>query len=301
MAAVKSKFEEVLEYITDSKLNFFIQRTPFSAQISLKKSFAVYFKDTENSENDNSETFNHLDKIVEPKYETIGSVEINQNLKATIEEKSKEIEELRNDKKELETKLEASKREAKKNRQRSQKLQELLKKHREASPEVSDELEEVNALSAETRDKFNKLPEFPLKHIGIDPKAEPEVKVFDMENKEVQTETPFYPYECFYCEEILECKEQLVNHKSVCHGRPWASCQDCNLKFSSLSDLRNHKVKIHDPEKLLDYFKEIFKLPAKNFICRECEDKFELKSELELHVLTSHGAWKEMMDRKNGH
>ena len=95
MAAAKSKFEEVLDYITDSKLNFFIQRTPFSAQISLKKSFAVYFKDTKNSENDISERFNHQDRIVEPKYETIGSVEIIQNLKATIEEKSKEVEELK--------------------------------------------------------------------------------------------------------------------------------------------------------------------------------------------------------------
>ena len=201
----------------------------------------------------------------------------------------------------METKLEASKREAKKNRQRSQKLQELLKKQREASPEVSDEFEEVNALSVETRNKFSKLCDFPLKHIVSDPKAEPEIKVFYTENKEVQTETPFYPYDCFYCEEILQCKDQLVNHKNVCHGRPWASCQDCSLKFSSLSDLKNHKAKIHDLEKLVTCFEEIFKLPAKNFICRECGDKFELKSELELHVLTSHGAWKEMMDRKNGH
>ena len=304
MTAATSKFEEVLNYISDSKLNFFIQRTPFSAQISLKKSFAVYYEKTENSEKDISESFDNQDRKVEIKSETTGSVKIVDNLKASIEEKNKEIDELRNDKKEIETKLEVSKKEAKKNRQKSQKLQELLKIQKEEIPEES-EIEFENRIdpAIETHNKFSKLPESPGKQTVsvIVPKAQPKNEVLDVKHKEVQTETPFYLYDCFYCEQILHSEDQLVNHRQVCHGRPWASCQDCSLKFSSLADLKEHKVKIHDPEKLLNYFKEIFKLPEKNCICRECGEKFELESELELHMLTSRGAQKELLNRRNGH
>ena len=43
--AATSRFEDVLNFISNSKLNFAIYKTPFSAQISLKNSFAKYFKE----------------------------------------------------------------------------------------------------------------------------------------------------------------------------------------------------------------------------------------------------------------
>ena len=38
-------FQDVLSYVEKSRLNFSIYRTPFSAQLSLKKSFAKHFQE----------------------------------------------------------------------------------------------------------------------------------------------------------------------------------------------------------------------------------------------------------------
>ena len=95
-ALAETRFDDVLNYISYSQLNFFIQKTPLSAQISLKKSFAQYFKKIE-------------EKEVEVKHDAPEALEqenfIIENLKAIIVENHTEIDELKKDKKELEAKL----------------------------------------------------------------------------------------------------------------------------------------------------------------------------------------------------
>ena len=49
MAAEKA-FQEVLDYVSKSRLNFSIFQTPFSAQLSLKKSFAKHFQNDDQYE-----------------------------------------------------------------------------------------------------------------------------------------------------------------------------------------------------------------------------------------------------------
>ena len=60
-----------------------------------------------------------------------------------------------------------------------------------------------------------------------------------------------------------------------------------------ISDLKAHDVKVHDPAKLLQCLQAMFKPVPKNFKCTDCADRFEFDSELELHILTKHGLWKD--------
>ena len=299
MALAETRFDDVLNYISDSQLNFFIQKTPFSAQISLKKSFAQYFKKIEDVSVSESSKIKETE--VEVKHEAPEALEqenfIIENLKAIIVENHTEIDELKRDKKELEAKLKESKRESKKNRQRA-KRQDLFKKNKEEHFEESDK-EETNKdlVTLNTFNRFSLLAESP--EVSKDNLKKDTVTI---DHKHVQTETQFYTLNCFYCEKLLQSRKEISDHRQACHGRPWFfSCQKCSLRFVELNDLKNHKMKVHDPEdllKLTQVFKEIFKSPEKNHICRDCSDKFELESELELHILTSHGAWKEMLSKQ---
>ena len=51
MAADKA-FESVINFVSSSKLNFSIYRNPFSAQLSLKKTFAKHFSDESTNSGD---------------------------------------------------------------------------------------------------------------------------------------------------------------------------------------------------------------------------------------------------------
>ena len=57
----------------------------------------MHYENTNNSEKDINESFDYQDRIVESKYETLGTVKIVENLKTTIEEKDNVIDELIND------------------------------------------------------------------------------------------------------------------------------------------------------------------------------------------------------------
>jgi chromosome segregation ATPase len=130
--AAVTRFEDVINYISNSKLNFSIYKTPFSAQISLKKSFAKYFGEIE----DLAAAANNMDAIkketVKPKLEPMECGEVSvikemEKLKSFIEDNLKEISELRSQNSELESKLKQANKESKKNRQRAEKYQKLVK------------------------------------------------------------------------------------------------------------------------------------------------------------------------------
>ena len=57
----------------------------------------MHYENTNNSEKDINESFDYQNRIVESKYETLGTMKIVENLKTTIEEKDNVIDELIND------------------------------------------------------------------------------------------------------------------------------------------------------------------------------------------------------------
>jgi len=297
--AATLKFEDVLNFISNSKLNFSIYKTPFSAQISLKNSFAKYFKEDEDLTNATGELKNDKLPVIVSKSQPVqldenhGFEESSDNLKAIIDKNMKEIEELRNQKNSLEAKLKETKKESKKNRQKADKLQIMLEKLNDDQEQEEESIlegcQDSQAANIRIQNKFSLLSEFKCEELM----SEPTLPI--TKEQEVQTEEIFNPYDCFYCDKTLNTKEILSSHVEVCHGRPWDrfGCNQCSLNFSNTSDLKKHVVKIHDPTKLLNCLQELFKPKMKNFKCKDCGNRFELQSELELHVLTSHGTWKE--------
>ena len=298
--AATSKFENVLNFISNSKLNFSIYKTPFSAQISLKNSYAKYFDENEDLVNVTSELAKNNDNIVpqtviksEPvKLEELAeSTEESEKLKAIIEINIKELDDLRNQKTELESKLKETKKESKKNRQRADKLHAMLDKMNFKEPDecIAEASEDIQIANLETQNKFCLLSESSNEQLFS------EVNPPCTQEREVQTEMIFSPYDCFHCEKRLQSQDQVKTHKELCKGRPWDSfsCDQCSLNFRVASHLKQHVEKVHDPAKLLYCLQELYKPKVKNFKCTDCDTKFEFDSELELHELTSHGAWKE--------
>ena len=57
--AATFRFEDVLNFVSNSKLNFSIYKTPFSAQISVKNSFVKYFQENEALANDTNAAKNN--------------------------------------------------------------------------------------------------------------------------------------------------------------------------------------------------------------------------------------------------
>ena len=82
-------------------------KTPFSAHISIKNSFAKYYEDIEDPADSACETEKESEKFkIEPtEFDNNSESKEMEKLKSFIEDNLKEIDELKNRNKELETKL----------------------------------------------------------------------------------------------------------------------------------------------------------------------------------------------------
>ena len=88
--AAENTFEDVLSYVAKSKLNFSIYRTPFSAQLSLKKTFAKHFNE------DKADTIKAVEPEVKAKVEELEKrLAISDNEIYRLKEIIKETEEAR--------------------------------------------------------------------------------------------------------------------------------------------------------------------------------------------------------------
>ena len=124
MAATEA-FKDVLDYITRSNLNFSIYQTPFSAQLSIKKSYAKYFtEDRKNLKQEDTKnySFDKLDKEFKELSIKLKDCEFeNRRLRNTLEEKVGVIENLEHTYSNLEETLRAEKKKIKKERQKMEK------------------------------------------------------------------------------------------------------------------------------------------------------------------------------------
>ena len=224
----ETKFENVLNYISKSKLNFSIYKTPFSAQISLKNSFAKYYGEIEDLAAATSE-MEINEEETKPKSESTeidegSALKETEKLKTFIEDNLKVISELRSKNSELESKLKQANKESKKNRQKAEKYQKMLMIKKDESQDELEHSDEELCTNVETNNKFILLGDFA-------PLTEKNVNV----NKEVQTETVCHVHDCFYCDETLQSSEEVNTHVKTCDGRPSANftCEQCGLDGQS--------------------------------------------------------------------
>ena len=117
MAGEKA-FQDVLDFVTKSNLNFSIYQTPFSAQLSLKKSFVKKFYESSECKLEvvKNDVVNDVDETRFEKWPMrLTEVNIeNMKLRETIEENNHLINKLENKYKVLETDLEGKLRDQKK-------------------------------------------------------------------------------------------------------------------------------------------------------------------------------------------
>ena len=95
--AAEVTFRDVLNYVANSRLNFSIYQTPFSAQLSLKKSFAKHFNEDKaefKRKESEVETVTWAEEADELRTRLEQTVKDNRKLKELISEKDRVIENL---------------------------------------------------------------------------------------------------------------------------------------------------------------------------------------------------------------
>ena len=153
MAGEKA-FNDVLSFVGKSKLNFSILQTPFSAQLSLKKSFAKKFhgySEREFEGQDESEDWKDTTKKLENRLTTVNLE--NLRLKKTIEENDHLIQNLENKCKTLDDNLKIEK---KKNKKERQKTDKRLAEESESKIKVETIKSEKNSVDVDVP-TFNKF------------------------------------------------------------------------------------------------------------------------------------------------
>jgi hypothetical protein len=134
-------FHDVLRYVAKSKLNFSILQTPFSAQLSLNKSFVKNFHDNivyefvnRHEVLDNSDVCKETIKELENRMTTVNLENI--RLKKIIEEKDDAVLDLEKLNESLQTNLKVEKKKNKKERQKNERnLAEEQKSQEKVEPD----------------------------------------------------------------------------------------------------------------------------------------------------------------------
>ena len=212
MLSVKKLTEQILNlkeneqiqifynFVAKSKLNFSILQTPFSAQLSLKKSFAKNIHDDDSDQST---------KIIEVSNETIiwkfRTKELesrlivmnleNLQLKKKLEECENSIDNLENKCKSLEDNLKVEKKTVKKERQKEEKQE-----HRVKVENVENE-EDVDVPNVPTNNIFEIL-----RDVASDPK----IDVKQIDKKEFASQTAVF--QCDICSDYFIIKTSLKEH-----------------------------------------------------------------------------------------
>ena len=243
--AAEKVFKNVLNHVANSKLNFSIYQTPFSAQLSLKKSFANHYEKKYSVEE--TETEIGLQFRIEQLEISLQTSEFEkQNLKKSIEENEKIIENLKTKCKNLEVSIKSGKKKSKKERQKAEQEETFNIKAEETdydeeivNPDIStfnkyDLLAKISNRSEKDKileacgacgtRKFSKITLSVCTSSGFDiiplEKFDKSAQTHQKEYKIGDTQTKddeVFPHTCFYCEKGINSKKELQNHSKLCH------------------------------------------------------------------------------------
>ena len=206
--ASEKVFQDVLKYVAQSRLNFSILHTPFSAQLSLKKSFATNFHDKTEPCEEASAEFDETN-IWKKRSMELEKRLTNLDLKGTVAEKEIAIHNLENKCKTLEDSLKVEKKRNKKERQRSEK---------------TDFEKQENSIIKEEN--------FSNKRNGVDVSN---VQIFN----KFETLTNYSSDQ--HENSIAQTQEHFSQTDSI-------QCNFCSTNFLSETNLKNHVIQKHRPK-----------------------------------------------------
>ena len=309
MAGEKA-FHDVLSYVAKSKLNFSILQTPFSAQLSLKKSFAKNLHHNSehevvnvHEEQQKSDFSKDTIKELEGRLTIVNSE--NSMLKKTIEQHEYSIQILENQCKTLDDNLKVEKKRNKKERQKVVKRLEYESKIKVETMESEDNSVDVGVptfnkfaiLDDDNRD-LNEHTEgiekkdrgsqtdgiecqicndfLPLDMILKDHLVKNHTEnsdSFTQTSEEKATEETFEQYNCFYCGIPITSESYLTIHVDKCHGK---------LKVNSVRD-----QPVHSQMTAIQMMLTAMQTPKVK--CDVCNKEFESDGFVQLHKMSDHG------------
>ena len=321
MAASKN-FKELLDQIENSKLNYVITKTPFSATISVKRSFIRYHEDssekqinvkkedqTHQSKHEDDELMSRL-LIEQSEKEKLQKQVDQQTAKVkTLEEKLRESrEELKNLKKEnnasiltvksLEKDIDSLKHHSKEICKTMKELENEVKeksntvkvkdtacmKFKKDKEELEKKLQKV--LKEQTADKNFKC-DLCTFCVGSRAKLGKHIKTNHYKDQQCQTsesesEPSFGEYPCFYCGYVIKTVEQLQKHISECQGTEVVICGNISLRENATRHLDLNK-------ELESYLQHYHEMAARVFKCDICEETFGSEMLFGMHNVFTHG------------
>ena len=300
-------FNEVIEHIEKSKLNYVIQKTPFSAQISIKRSMIKYYDapphfnevQTEvKEETSDAAEIVKLTKSLAAATENIDKLEEAVNRERNkVKSMDEELANLRNDnlkvkkeKKELKQKLDIQ--------ERSLKTEVEIMNLIEEKANVDRNLRETCDALHSMDDDYKLLQES-SKEAKLQYAKEIEslkTKSVHYDSQSVNTLIP-----CQFCVEEFKSKTELTNHVRVKHYRNQVS-QTEPISISEKKDCET--VDDAKSEEFLCFYCEILleagedlelhkswcqPIPLTDFPCKKCGAQCIDEKELETHLSSYHG------------
>ena len=299
--ANEKAFNDVLNFVAKSGLNFSIWQTPFSAQLSLKKSF-VRKMNVYNEPEEPEEIETLLEKIKELENELSETTLEHQKLKKAIKE-NHNCESLKED---LKVKKKRVKKDVKKERQKVEKeisddlefrvdieddddterlsyidipiankfsgleniKEEIVDSHERSKKQ--DSSSQTDPLKCEVCDK-NFLSESNLnEHTQLIHKVTSESSTQSDELKKC-----FDPYNCFYCESHILSESSLNDHVKQCHGHS--------------SILKQQQLQSKSYQDQLSALQTMFtQMQTPKVKCEICNEEFLSDGMVQLHTRSEH-------------
>ena len=260
MAGEKA-FQEVLHFVAKSKLNFSILQTPFSAQLSLKKSFSKNIHEDHSDfkevieESDETDTWKRRINKLENRLIAVNLE--NLKLKKELEEHKESICNLENECKTMEGNLKIEKKRIKKERQRVEKQEIRVKVENVKNVEKEENEVDVDVPNVPTNNRFETL-----QNAESDPRK-------DVKECASQTDV----FECDICSVNFIMETSLKEHIISKHK----STSESETQTSMISKISAHQRIVEQNE----YAK---------YQCFYCEKEIGSKVQLKEHRVTCQGA-----------
>jgi hypothetical protein len=308
------KFETLLKKVQESNLNYSMQKTPFSAIISLKCTFIKRFPDVQSPKNEQINVqvsdCDYSDSAKELEHENLQSE--NKALKKELTVlKEAFTYDLKHETLRIEELYRAEKEKSVNAEKKVKELREEILKVKKEKHEISSEMKSVKSLASDQETKINQLVEkvksaekaMKSKDNPVNVKA---AEATDQKDKIRELKSTL--------DDMNEKLAQITKMKSE---KDELSCNLCSLKVKNLEDMKKHTRAQHCQSKatqseihathLFDYTcfycDELVKseehlrnhrstchesFPC-DFLCFECGSKFNRETDLEMHKTTKHG------------
>ena len=286
MAAEKA-FQDVLDYVSKSRLNFSIYQTPFSAQLSLKKSFAKHFQNDDQYEaKEDLELVPKKDLEVKIKRVEMENAALRASLENMEEAATENQEKFENQTQKLKIALDDEKKHSKLAELKMAELREDLLKvkseRRKSSESLKVEKQNVEALEKENNNlkKVNIEIQKTLK----DKNEHLNLTISDLKSSESEKETLKH--------NLSEASQQLKNSKlkNQADMQFQIKCSECDVIAPSYDQMKQHERSSHYRNKSSQYEKVS---EFKEYPCFYCETTISSEHTLKNHktVCTQSDDW----------